>query len=360
MKSRQIVAALAIATTTLMQAEPHPASPQPPGRLAVADVPQFVMLGFDDNPDVDAMQWFTGFLESRNNPSGTGDALHFDGAPLRAAFYSNGKYFATNPGLAELHLAAFRAGHEIANHTENHEHGRPFTLAKWRAEIEACTATFAAAGIPAETVRGFRAPFLEHNPATFAALEALGFIYDTSLEEGGAQGQDGRSNVWPYTLHDGSPGNARWAKQTGMPAVGSHPSLWEIPIHVFMIPSDADCERYGVQPGLRSRVGAALKVSYGGSGEPTDRITGLDWNVLEAAKCDGPEFLAILKHTLDLRLEGNRAPLMIGGHTALYPAKKPDRRRAIEEFVDYALSKPEVRFVTPIQLVGWMRGAAAK
>jgi hypothetical protein len=126
-----------------------------------------------------------------------------------------------------------------------------------------------------------------------------------------------------------------------------------------MIPADADCERYGVKHGLRARVGAALKVGYGGgSGEPTEKITGLDWNVLEAAKCDGPEFLAILKYTLDLRLEGNRAPFMVGGHTALYPAIDPGRRRAIEEFIDYALSKPEVRFVTPLQLIGWMRGAA--
>jgi hypothetical protein len=70
------------------------------------------------------------------------------------------------------------------------------------------------------------------------------------------------------------------------------------------------------------------------------------------------EFLAILKYTLDLRLEGNRAPFMVGGHTALYPAIDPGRRRAIEEFIDYALSKPEVRFVTPLQLIGWMRGAA--
>ncbi|HEX2861575.1 MAG TPA: hypothetical protein VHN79_08040, partial [Lacunisphaera sp.] len=104
------------------------------------------------------------------------------------------------------------------------------------------------------------------------------------------------------------------------------------------------------------RVGAKLKEAYGGgSGEPTDRITGLDWNVLEAAKCDGPEFLAILKHTLDLRLAGNRAPFMVGGHTALYPAKDPGRRKAIEDFVAYALSKPEVRFVTGKQLLEWMR-----
>ena len=111
---------------------------------------------------------------------------------------------------------------------------------------------------------------------------------------------------------------------------------------------------------LRARIGAALKVSYGsGSGEPTDKISGLDWNVLEAAKCDGAEFLAILKYTLDLRLAGNRAPFMVGGHTALYPRNKPDRRKAIEDFIAYALTKPEVRFVTGKQLVDWLRAPQA-
>ena len=122
------------------------------------------------------------------------------------------------------------------------------------------------------------------------------------------------------------------------------------------MPDDAECTRQGVAPGLRARIGAALKAAYGsGSGEPVDKITGLDWNVLEAAKCTGPEFLAILKHTLDLRLAGNRAPFMVGGHTELYPLDKPDRRKAIEDFVAYALSKPEVRFVTGPQLIGWLR-----
>ena len=352
---------LAPMITASLVAKPFPASTEPPGGLAVADVPQFVMLGFDDNPDVDAIEWFTGFLESRQNPAGNGDAARFDGAPVRAAFYSNGKYFATNPGLAEIHLAAFRAGHEIANHTENHEHGRAFTEEQWRAEIAACTATFAKAGIPAESIRGYRTPFLEHNPAMFVALEAMGFAYDTTIEEGEQPDQDGRNFFWPYTLHDGSPGNANWAKQSGVPAVGSHPALWEIPIHVFIVPADADCERYGVRPGLRVRMRNNIKRTGGWDWDSTNgKITGLDWNVLESALAEPEEFLAILKHTLDLRLEGNRAPFMVGGHTAFYPSKNLARRRAMEAFVDYALSKPEVRFVTPIQLIEWMRKAEAR
>lgn len=124
-------------------------------------------------------------------------------------------------------------------------------------------------------------------------------------------------------------------------------------MHVFILPADEECERYGIAPGLRGRMQANVDPQedhpIGG------KITGLDWNVLESAKISGPEFLAILKYNLDLRLAGNRAPFMVAGHTSLYPADKPERRRAFAEFVTYALSKPEVRFVTGPQLIGWLR-----
>lgn len=336
------------------------AAPQPPGGIAVAAAPQFVLLGFDDNPQTDPMAWFTGFLESQRNPAGAGRAATFDGAPVRAAFYTNGKYLDQDESLRAVHRRAFAAGHEMANHTQNHGHGHAYTREQWRDEMVACTAAFARSGIPAAAIRGFRTPFLEHNPATFAAAEELGFTYDTSLEEGDQAGQDGRNFLWPYTLHEGSPGNAEWAKQTGRPAVGRHPALWEIPIHVFLVPADERCADYGVKPGLRERLRAGIKQTGGWDwSAAAGKITGLDWNVLEAARAEPEEFLAILKYTLDLRLAGNRAPFMVGGHTALFPANSPGRRKAMEEFIAYALTKPEVRFVTPVQLIDWLRKPAA-
>lgn len=336
--------------TSLAVADALAPSAQPPGGLTVAQAPQFVLLGFDDNPDAAAMTWFVNHLKDQRDAGGN---------PVRAIFFSNGRYW-SDRALISIHHRALTEGHEIANHTQNHENGSAFTTAKWRSEMAACEATFAETGIPAAGVVGFRTPFLAYNAATFEALVAEGQVYDSSIEEGDEPGQDGTNFLWPYTLDAGSPGNAASYAEGSPKRVGKHAGLWEIPIHVFMIPADEDCARHGVASGLRARIGAALKEAYGsGSGEATDRITGLDWNVLEAAKCGGPEFLAILKHTLDLRLAGNRAPFMVGGHTALYPANKPDRRKAIEDFVAYALSKPEVRFVTGKQLLDWLRAPQA-
>jgi peptidoglycan/xylan/chitin deacetylase (PgdA/CDA1 family) len=361
MFSRACTAFLALLAlmTPLAAADRLAPSDQPPGGLTVAQAPQFVLLGFDDNPDTGPMTWFVDYLKDRRNPAGAGRAATLDGGPVRAVFFSNGKYW-SDASLVAIHRRALAEGHEIANHTQNHGQGGEFTTAQWRAEIAACRDTFAAGGIPPAGVRGYRTPYLNYNAAMFDALTAEGILYDSSIEEGEQPGQDGTNFLWPYTLDADSPGNAATYPEGSPKRIGQHPGLWEIPIHVFLIPADADCARYGAKPGLRARIGAALKIGYGGgSGEPTDKITGLDWNVLEAAKCDGPEFLAILKYTLDRRLAGNRAPFMVGGHTALYPADKPDRRRAMEDFIAYALTKPEVRFVTGQQLVGWLRAPRA-
>ena len=360
MLPRMLSVSLCMASLTAASAADRLApAAHPPAGLSPAQVPQFVLLGFDDNPKAEPVNWVVDYLAARRNPAGTGQAATFDGAPVRMVFFSNGRYW-NNRLTVAAHQRALAAGHEIANHTQNHEHGRKFTAEQWSQEMRTCGSIFAADGIPPAGIVGFRAPFLEYNAEMFAALAASGRLYDSSIEEGEAPDQDGTNFLWTYTLDEGSPGNAATFDAGDKRRVGRHPGLWEIPIHVFLVPDDAECARQGVAPGLRARIGKALKVSYGsGDGKPADKITGLDWNVFEAAHCTGPEFLAILKHTLDRRLAGNRAPFMVGGHTDLYPASKPERRKAIEDFIAYALSKPEVRFVKGTQLIDWLRDPIA-
>ncbi|HDQ45510.1 MAG TPA: hypothetical protein ENN17_08450 [bacterium] len=318
----------------------------PPGNLELDKIPQFILLGFDDNSDLDPMEWILDFLDSRR---------HGDGSPLRAIFYTNGNYLVDDPELRAVHLRAWKTGHEIGNHTQNHEHGGGFSVEEWTVEINACTRAFVEAGIPAEAITGFRTPFLEYNAATFEALDRLGFAHDSSIEEGDQADQDGTNFLWPYTLHDGSPGNALRAVAGFRERVGKHPGILEIPIHVFLVPEDGVCEAYGVKPGLRGRAALNIEEKWGWQWSTENgKISGLDWNVLEAALLEPEEFLAILKYNLDLRREGNKAPMMVGGHTALYPGELEGRRTAIENFVDYALSYADVRIITPANLLKWM------
>ena len=323
-------------------------SSEPPSALASAEAHQLIMLSFDDNPEVEPMHWILDFLKDRKDAGGN---------PVRAVFYANGKYLDASPDLQAVHRRAVREGHEIGNHTYNHYHGGQFTVEEWVQELQINQESLVKAGIPAKAIRGFRAPFLEYNAATFTALEKLGFLYDTSIEEGYQADQLGRDDfLWPYTLDEGSPGNA-WSAQSGSKEkVGSHPSLWQIPLHVLLVPDDATCERYGIEPGLRQRIYKTVKQHEGWEwNREAGKITGFDWNVLESARCTPAEYLAILKHSLDERLAGNRAPFMVGLHTQFFPANLPDRRKAIESFIDYALSKSETRFLTGIELIAWMK-----
>ena len=124
--------------------------------------------------------------------------------------------------------------------------------------------------------------------------------------------------------------------------VGNHSGLWELGAAPFVIP-----------PALRDELGLT-------------KITGLDYNMFVSANLTKAQALAILKYTLDQRLASNRAPLFVGGHTAIYtsdvnvPNTTPQQRReVIEEFVNYALGKSQVRIVTGKNVITWMRNPVA-
>ena len=94
------------------------------------------------------------------------------------------------------------------------------------------------------------------------------------------------------------------------------------------------------------------------------KITGLDYNLWYDFKVTRPEFVAILKYTLDLRRKGNRAPLLFGMHSAIYASANPDplaqasvadRRGAMVDFLKYALTFPDVRVVTTKAVLDWVR-----
>ena len=56
------------------------------------------------------------------------------------------------------------------------------------------------------------------------------------------------------------------------------------------------------------------------------KITGFDWNFWAEFKMTRIEVEAILKHTLDLRLKGNRAPFLIGMHSDMYSSNYKKQR----------------------------------
>jgi hypothetical protein len=231
-------------------------------------------------------------------------------------------------------LKIIQQGHEVGNHTVNHNSNGTWTLSQWQTEINnANNWIIGNLGVAQADIWGFRTPSLDYNSNTFTALTNIKFIYDCSLHGGSATTGDGSNYNWPYTLDSGSPGET---------AAGTHAGLWEIPTH-HVVRTDGT------------------------------KVIGLDYNmwVKKAApylqsEMSQAEFVATLKNTLDLRYNGNRAPMTFGAHSDYYSPTNSDannastatwqqRRAGLRAFVDYALTKPDVRFVTTKDIIKWMR-----
>lgn len=319
-----------------------PASASAPCNIPPEKTPMFVALGFDDNGNVEGLRWALDMLKARG---------------ATATFFNTTEYGSNAAVLAAWKEAA-ESGHEIGNHTVTHldDHGgHMFTVEQWTTEIGGAHDFLMQNGF-AGKLFGFRTPYLETNDAAIGLVKQLGYWYDCSLEEGYQDTQDGKNFFFPYTLDNASPGHDlvwNWVKVKG--EVEAHPGLWELPVYAVISPPD-----------LR----ASLKMRQDWFDEQGGKITGFDYNLWARADWGGfqmtkDEFLATLKHSFDLRMQGNRAPFLFGAHTDYYVSSfdsstggtttAAERREAIEEFLNYVLSKPEVLVVSYKQVLDWMR-----
>jgi hypothetical protein len=392
----------------------------PPGPRPANQIPQLVSITFEDNfglaypSSTGCVKAVVDFYHGKMNPAGAGNALDFDGAPIAATFFDTSIYLVDDartvlggkPG--EDHMGRNRAawsaaasdGHEAADHTVNHFNGgvvnldvddccraRDWSVDDWKAEIGACRDALAdpgtGVGVTAAEVSGFRTPFLGYNDHAFTALTQLGFAYDSTLPNCFAADEDGGNCAWPYTLDHGSPdadvlgrdfARPDGAPKVSFPAVAAHAGLWELPPTTLVVPPDSAAAQYHFTPGLRDRIAQYAPMPYpsiydGARG----KIAGLDYTLLMDAKVTGDEMAAILAYNLDLHLAGNRSPLIFIAHSHLYaysspddnpdtpsPAERDARWKGLTDFINYAMSKPEVRIVATRDVLAWVQRASAQ
>lgn len=397
----------------------QPASSSPPGELDPADVPQFVVIGFDDNAysgdslgadsktvfeGDEGMRWIQAFMKDMKNPTTANpNPATFDGSPARISFYMTTYYMSgyngDNPALVRnATRALYDDGHEIANHTQSHNlswNNNPPDVAGWSGEMAICNDwltkplapdTMAywkqaeskdyGVGVDPSDIVGFRTPFLICDDETFIAMKQNGFTYDCSIEEGYQEDQDGTNFYWPYTLDNG--GTDGWAKLIEMSGpdydpentipdkepLSPQPGFWEVPNHCVIIPPDNECSNYGLSYSLRDVIKANMKWFDTVNG----KFTGFDWNFWAQAKMNKEESVAVLKYNLDLRIRTNRAPFMWGAHTGNFTKHKDssypgitnrERQEVVEEFLEYSVSLPEVRVVPAIDIVNWCANPVA-
>lgn len=351
---KSISALMSAIVLTLMPAwsqfSPHQL---PPGGLAIDNTPQFIVLSFDDNNSYSKVQWLVDSISKYRNPTGTSQSGTFDGNLVPAVWYNNGSAVQSTEAK-DVMIAAHTLGHEIANHTMTHNSstsGFEMTKQQWETEILPGMALMINAypsgmDINKDNIGGFRAPRLETNDSLYAVLAEWDFRYDTSLEDGYQDSIDGTNFFWPYKLSNA--GGEGWDFLIGMaednPAfdrepLSVYPDLWEIPISPYVVTDSID-----------QLMAARQDWHTPGS----NKITGFDYNIYSLFNMNTNDMATILKFTLDKRMQGNRAPLMVGLHSDNYGAGS-SRNQGIFDFIEYALDTyPDVRFVTSMELIDWM------
>jgi peptidoglycan/xylan/chitin deacetylase (PgdA/CDA1 family) len=335
-----------------------PASQSPPCDIPAEKAPLFVSIGFDDNGDAEGMTWALDMLKARQ---------------MHTSFYMTSTY-GQSSAVVDTWKRAKQEGHEIANHTVSHlpgHGGKDYTLDQWNTEIGPCNDFLTgSAGVTTQAeLFGFRTPYLEYNDNTLKAVADAGFWYDCSIEEGYEDGHDGSNEYWPYTLDNKSPGHTtqvEWMDpENPIKEISPHPGLWELPVYAVFTPPDNKCAEYGIPSGFRARLKAKVDWFDPESGS----ITGFDYNLWAPASAGGfemtkAEYLATMKYSFDQRLKGNHAPLLFGSHTAYYvdswsqnapgAPSASDRRKAVEEFLDYVASKGG-KVAPHKEVLDWMR-----
>ncbi|PKF49558.1 hypothetical protein [Enterovibrio nigricans] len=332
----------------------------------------FVCLSFDDNYDLNGLTWVLQMLEFFQNPSGHDE--HSNKA-ISATFFVQSALSSDREEMLTLWRKAHAQKHDLGNHTDAHLFGNPLDNDVqpecWQHQVRLCndflTLDTENGGVNIDTVSGFRAPFMCYDDNLLQALLDNGIKYDSSFPAGNTPSHDGTNNYWPYTLDNGSPEHNIAVENGWKPKISNFPGLWEIPTHNLIVPPGSESEKYGLKYSLREKI--------------ADRV---DWFDTEKGKGDnfdcnlynnssgggyglsGRDVFAIYAHNLDLRLKGNRAPLILGLHSEYYAdlSQQPlfitpessveDRRTALVHFIKYALTKPEVRFINLNTLIEWM------
>jgi hypothetical protein len=292
-----------------------PTSTKIPGALAPEDVPQMIVLSFDDAVNSNNFDIFKRlFNGQRKNPNS---------CDIRGTFFVSHKY--TNYSMVEeLH----RMGNEFASHSITHDNDEDYwtdgSKETWLKEMKGGRSILEKFGrIPVGDVLGVRAPLLRLGGNNmFSALEEAEFLYDSSMV---APLQN--PPLWPYTTYFALPhachGNFQKCPTRSF-------GVWE------MVMNEFDPRE---QPGS----------------DANEQVAGcvmLD----SCSEIRTPDTLYnVLTHNFIRHYEQNRAPMGLYMHAAWF-SKSPEMLDALEFWIDEILSTyNNVYFVTMNDVLTFMQ-----
>ncbi|GJQ67068.1 Cda5 [Trypoxylus dichotomus] len=316
-----------------------------PGNLPVEEVPQIILLTFDDAVNDLNKEFYREIFDGRLNPNGCPISATFyvshewtdysqvqnlyadghelashtvselfergrvnpNGCPIAATFYVSHEW--TDYSQVQN---LYSDGHEIASHTVSHSFGEQFSQKKWTKEVAGQREILAAyGGVKLEDVRGMRAPFLSvGGNKMFKMLYDSNFTFDSSMPI-----YENKPPSWPYTL------DYKLFHDCMIPPcpTRSYPGVWEVPMVMWQDLNGGRCS-----------MGDACS-------HPAD--------------ADG--VVKLLKKNFQRHYTTNRAPFGLFYHAAYFT--KDHHKEGFIKFLDYINSMKDVYLVTNWQAIQWVR-----
>ncbi|XP_030748310.1 uncharacterized protein LOC115876616 isoform X2 [Sitophilus oryzae] len=270
-----------------------------PGDLPVEQVPQIVLLTFDDSVnDLNKGLYQDLFERGRTNPNG---------CPIAATFYVSHEW--TDYSQVQN---LYSDGHELASHTVSHSFGEQFSQKKWTREVAGQREILAAyGGIKMEDIKGMRAPFLSvGGNKMFKMLYDSNFTYDSSMPI-----YENKPPSWPYTL------DYKLFHDCMIPPcpTRSYPGVWEVPMVMWQDLNGGRCS-----------MGDAC------SNPP-----------------DAEGVFKMLLKNFQRHYTTNRAPFGLFYHAAWFT--QPHHKEGFINFIDTILAMKDVWFLTNWQAIQWVR-----
>uniref|UniRef100_A0A182M248 NodB homology domain-containing protein n=1 Tax=Anopheles culicifacies TaxID=139723 RepID=A0A182M248_9DIPT len=270
-----------------------------PGELPVEQVPQIVLLTFDDSVnDLNKQLYQDLFERGRVNPNG---------CPITATFYVSHEW--TDYSQVQN---LYADGHEMASHTVSHSFGESFSPKKWAREVAGQREILSAyGGVKLEDVRGMRAPFLSiGGNKMFKMLHDFNFTYDSSMPV-----YENRPPSWPYTL------DYKIFHDCMIPPcpTKSYPGVWEVPMVMWQDLNGGRC-------------------SMGDACSNPPEAEGV--------------YKMIMKN-FERHYTTNRAPFGLYYHAAWFT--QPHHKEGFIQFLDAINSMKDVFIITNWQALQWVR-----
>ncbi|XP_019761994.2 chitin deacetylase 1 [Dendroctonus ponderosae] len=276
---------------------------QIPGHLARHDVPQMVLVTFEDSINDENIDFYKQIF--------SGKYLNPNNCPIAATFFVSHQY---NNYFFTQKL--WNHGHEIAVHSISHKLPEEWwaenaTIEDWFDEmVGQANILNKFSTVRLTEIKGLRAPFLRIGwNRQYLMMNEFGFLYDSSMVAPFSY-----VPLWPYTLDYKIPHQC--FRQ--MCPTRSYPGLWEMVINQL----------------------EALEIS----------CATLDSCPSELS---GQEIYQTLIRNFNRHYSTNRAPFGIHLQAAWF--ENTEYLAAFQEFLDVVLSKPDVWFVTNSQAIEWMQ-----